>query len=113
MVAGSAFGQQTPAPVQSGQPPPTADSDPAFMTGLRRIGVMAGQVVQCTPEADRKTPIADAMDLANQIALHFGLGAAFSFVGAVGYGAGKPFAQAGCPQAIDGWNGVKQKYLNR
>ncbi len=51
------------------------------MTGLRRIGVMAGEVVQCTAEADRQQSITDAMHLANQIALHFGLNVAFDFTG--------------------------------
>ncbi len=65
------------------------------MTGLRRIGVMGGEVVQCAPAEDRKDEIADAMDLANLVALHFGLAAAFNFIGAVGYGSGKPFDKAG------------------
>ncbi len=89
------------------------DSDPAFMIGLRRIGVMAGEVVQCKPKAERHVTITDSMALANQIALHFGLGAAFNYVGAVGYGAGKPFDKAGCTQAIADWNSIKQKYLNQ
>lgn len=83
------------------------------MTGLRRIGVMAGEVVQCAPAADRQTDITDAMDLANLVALHFGLAAAFNFSGAVGYGSGKPFDKSGCAEASTGWNNIKQKYLNR
>lgn len=100
---------QTPQP----STPVAVDSDDSFMTGLRRIGVMAGEVVQCTPENERKTPIADSMELANLVALHFGLAAAFSFSGAVGYGAGKPFDKVGCAKAIGDWGSIKQKYLNR
>jgi hypothetical protein len=92
---------------------PTSDSDQAFMTGLRRIGVMAGQVVQCAPEKDRQAEIADAMDLADLVAVHFGLAAAFNFSGAVGYGSGKPFDKAGCAEATAGWNAIKQKYLDQ
>jgi hypothetical protein len=83
------------------------------MTGLRRVGVMAGEVVQCTAEADRKTPIADAMQLSNEIAMHFGLAAAFNFNPAVGYDAGKPFDKSGCSDAVAGWNCIKQKYLSQ
>jgi hypothetical protein len=112
MIAGPAFSQQAPATSPAAQPAPTApDSDPAFMQGLRRVGVMAGEVIQCTDEADRKTPISDAMQLSNQIALHFGLAAAFNFSSAVGYGAGKPIDKTACPGAVSGWDGIKQKYL--
>lgn len=92
---------------------PTTDSDAAFMTGLRRIGVMAGEVVQCAPEQDRAAEIADAMNLANLVAVHFGLAAAFNFSGAVGYGSGKPFDKAGCADATAGWTAIKQKYLDQ
>jgi hypothetical protein len=95
-------------------PPPTPpDADPAFLTGLRRVGVMAGQMVECSPQADRQANIAQAMDLANQIAVHFGLRAAFNFVGALGYGSGHPFDKADCPKAIDGWKQIQAKYLNK
>ncbi|MCB8882308.1 hypothetical protein ACELLULO517_18820 [Acidisoma cellulosilytica] len=124
MASGPAFSQTTtasapataptsPAAAPSGTGPATVDSDEAFMTGLRRIGVMAGEVVQCAPEADRKAEISDAMSLANLVALHFGLAAAFNFSGAVGYGSGKPFDKAGCAEASSGWNNIKQKYLNQ
>jgi hypothetical protein len=115
-AASPAFSQQaaTPAPASAAAAPVSApDSDPAFMTGLRRVGVMAGEVVQCTAEADRQAPIAEAMQLSNEIALHFGLAAAFNFSAAVGYGAGKPFDKAGCADATTGWNGIKQKYLGQ
>lgn len=95
-------------------PPPTPpDADPAFLTGLRRVGVMAGQMVECSPQADRQANIAQAMDLADQIAVHFGLRAAFNFVGALGYGSGHPFDKADCPKAIDGWKQIQAKYLNK
>ena len=95
-------------------PPPTPpDADPAFLTGLRRVGVMAGQMVECSPQADRQANIAQAMDLADQIAVHFGLRAAFNFVGALGYGSGHPFDKADCPKAIDGWKQIQAKYLGK
>jgi hypothetical protein len=55
---------------------------------------MAGQVVECSPDADRQSQISQAMDLANLIAVHFGLKAAFTFVGALGYGSGIPLRQS-------------------
>ncbi len=121
MVAGPAIGQTTSAPAQaagSSAPPSPAghvavDSDEIFMTGLRRIGVMAGEVVQCAPSEDRKAEVSDAMDLANQVALHFGLAAAFNFIGAVGYGSGQPFDKSGCAQATSGWDNITQKYLTQ
>jgi hypothetical protein len=42
-------------------------------------------VVECSPDADRQAQISQAMDLANLIAIHFGLKAAFTFAGALGY----------------------------
>jgi len=115
MIASPAFCQQSAmAPTaQAATPPEAADSDSGFMTGLRRIGVMAGEVVQCSPMADRQAQISDTMQLANEIATHFGLAAAFNFSGAVGYGAGKPFDKAGCSTASAGWNDIKQKYLSQ
>ena len=64
-------------------PTPPADNQ-TFLDGLRRVGVMAGHVVECSPDADRQAQISQAMDLANLIAIHFGLKAAFTFVGALG-----------------------------
>jgi hypothetical protein len=93
--------------------PVPADADENFLKGLRRVGVMAGQVVECSPEADKQAQISEAMDLANEIALHFGLRAAFNFVGALGYGSGHPFDKAGCAEAIDGWKQIRAKYLNK
>ena len=98
------------APAQA--PTPPADNQ-AFLDGLRRVGVMAGQVVECATDADRQEQISRAMDLANQIAIHFGLKAAFTFTGALGYGSGHPFDKATCSQAIEGWKQIQAKYLNK
>jgi len=108
-----------PAKAQTSSTPPTQsapsspDTNEAFLTGLRRVGVMAGQVVECSADADKQAQIAKAMDLANEIAIHFGLKAAFNYVGAVGYGSGHPFDKADCSQAIDGWKQIVATYLNR
>jgi hypothetical protein len=75
MMTGQAFAEDMPKP---------AATDEAFMTGLRRIGVMAGQVVECSADADKPAKIDEAKELANQIAIHFGLKAAFNYAGAVG-----------------------------
>jgi hypothetical protein len=103
-LTGQAFAENVPKP---------ADADETFITGLRRIGVMAGQVVECSAEADRPAKINDAMELANQIAIHFGLRAAFNYAGAVGWGSGHAFDKAGCTQSIEGWKAIQAKYLNK
>jgi hypothetical protein len=112
--AGPALAQNpstTPAaPAQV--PTPPADN-PSFLDGLRRVGVMAGQVVECSADADKQDQISRAMELANQIAIHFGLKAAFTFAGALGYGSGRPFDKAGCSQAMEGWKQIQAKYLNK
>jgi hypothetical protein len=74
---------------------------------------MAGQVVECSPDADKQNEISRAMELANLIVIHFGLKAAFTFTGALGYGSGHPFDKAACSQAIDGWKQIQAKYLNK
>jgi hypothetical protein len=102
----------TPAAPAQGVPTPPADNQ-SFLDGLRRVGVMAGQVVECSSDADRQEQISRAMDLANLIAIHFGLKAAFTFTGALGYGSGRPFDKATCSQAIDGWKQIQAKYLNK
>jgi hypothetical protein len=104
MATGQAFAEDLPK---------SAATDDAFMTGLRRIGVMAGQAVECSADADKAAKIGEAMALANQIAIHFGLEAAFNYAGAVGYGSGHAFDKAGCTQSIDGWKAVQAKYLNK
>ena len=119
MIAGPAIAQTTEAPAKGAVTSPSStghapvDSDAGFMTGLRRIGVMGGQVIQCGPAADHQAEVTSAMDLANLVALHFGLAAAFNFIGAVGYGSGKPFDKSGCAEATAGWNNIKQKYLDQ
>jgi hypothetical protein len=123
MLAGPALAQNpstspaAPAPANpsapaQGVPTPPAD-DQTFLDGLRRVGVMAGQVVECSTAADKQAQISRAMELANLIAIHFGLKAAFTFAGALGYGSGHPFDKANCSQAIDGWKQIQAKYLNK
>jgi hypothetical protein len=123
MLAGPALAQNPPTtPAAPAQIPPTTPGEnvptppadnPTFLDGLRRVGVMAGQVVECSTDADRQTQISRAMELANLIAIHFGLKAAFTFAGALGYGSGHTFDKADCSQAIDGWKQVQAKYLNK
>ena len=113
--AGPALAQNpstTPAAPAQGVPTPPADN-PTFLDGLRRVGVMAGQVVECSADTDKQAQISRAMELANLIAVHFGLKAAFTFVGALGYGSGRPFDKAGCSQAMEGWKQIQAKYLNK
>jgi len=113
--AGPALAQNpstSPAAPAQEVPTPPADN-PTFLDGLRRVGVMAGQVVECSADADKQDQISRAMELANQIAIHFGLKAAFTFAGALGYGSGHPFDKAGCSQAVDGWKQIQAKYLNK
>jgi hypothetical protein len=104
--------QTTPAAPAQGVPTPPADNQ-TFLDGLRRVGVMAGQVVECSTDADKQDQISRAMELANLIAIHFGLKAAFTFAGALGYGSGHQFDKADCSQAIDGWKQIQAKYLNK
>ena len=52
--------------------------------------------------ADETAKIAEAMELGNQIAIHFGLKAALNYVGAVGFGSGREFDKAGRAQSIAG-----------
>ena len=113
--AGLALAQNpptTPAPPAQEVPTPPADN-PTFLDGLRRVGVMAGQVVECSADADKQNEISRAMELANLIAIHFGLKAAFTFTGALGYGSGRPFDKASCGQAIEGGKQIQAKYLNK
>ena len=113
--AGPALAQKpstAPAAPAQGVPTPPADN-PSFLDGLRRVGVMAGQVVECSADTDKQAQISRAMDLANLIAIHFGLKAAFTFTGALGYGSGRPFDKATCSQAIEGWKQIQAKYLNK
>jgi hypothetical protein len=122
-IAGPALAQTPPTtPAAPAQTPPTTPGEnvptppadnPTFLDGLRRVGVMAGQVVECSTDAEKQAQISRAMELANLIAIHFGLKAAFTFAGALGYGSGHTFDKADCSQAIDGWKQVQAKYLNK
>jgi hypothetical protein len=114
-LAGPAVAQNTPSPpgTTAGKVMTPPDADQSFLIGLRRIGVMAGEVVACLPAAEKQAQISQAMELANKIAIHFGLKAAFNFVGALGYGSGHPFDKAGCSKAIDGWKQIQAKYLSK
>jgi hypothetical protein len=123
-LTGQALAQNPPAQNPPAQNPPAQvapapdvpaapGADQSFLTGLRRVGVMAGQVVECSADADKQAKIAEAMELANKIAIYFGLKAAFNYVGAVGYGSGHAFDKAGCVESINGWKEIQNKYLNR
>jgi hypothetical protein len=120
-LAGQALAQTSPAPsapVQAAPAPdvnvpPAPGADESFLTGLRRVGVMAGQVVECSADADRQAKIGQAMELANKIAIHFGLKAAFNYVGAVGWGSGHPFDKADCGKSAEGWKEIQAKYLSK
>ena len=118
-LTGQALAQTAPAPSAPVQAAPGSnvptppDADETFLTGLRRVGVMAGQVVECAADADRQAKIGQAMELANKIAIHFGLKAAFNYVGAVGYGSGHPFDKADCGKSAEGWKEIQAKYLTK
>jgi hypothetical protein len=88
-------------------------SDQTFLLGLRRIGVVAGHAVTCAADNNKKAVIESATDLAKEIALQFGLNAAFQFVGAVGYGTGRPFDMTTCKDASAEWSRIQQKYLEQ
>jgi hypothetical protein len=104
---------QTAQPAAAPDAPASPAADESFLTGLRRVGVMAGQVVECSADADKQAQISEAMELANKIAINFRLKAAFNYVGAVGYGSGHQFDKAGCSQSIAGWKEIEAKYLNK
>jgi hypothetical protein len=89
---------------------PADDAD--FMTGLRRVGVLAGQTVACESDADKQATIQQAMKLGDVIAAQFGLHAAFNFVGAVGFGSAHSFDKADCPASVSGWKDITIKYLH-
>jgi hypothetical protein len=118
-LAGQALAQNAPPPSAPAQTPAAPnvsaapDTDETFLTGLRRVGVMAGQVVECSADAEKQAKIGQAMELANKIAIHFGLKAAFNYVGAVGYGSGHPFDKADCSRSAEGWKEIQAKYLTK
>ena len=104
--SGAALAQQPAGPNQVSSP----GSDPEFTVGLRRIGVLAGQSVICTPEATRPAEIDKVAEAGNMIANEFGLRAAFNFIGAAGFGSGDPFDKATCPAITKEWEDVQKKY---
>jgi len=89
------------------------DADPEFMTGVKKLGVMSGEAFICTPEADRQGVGEDALSLANQIALHFGLQIAFIYSGAFGWGSGHDFDHKTCADTLAAFKEMQHKYLNK
>ena len=99
-------------PVLADNPPRKgSDADEAFMTGIRKIGVMTGEAFVCSPEADQPKVGQAVIDLATQVSLHFGLQAAFVFSGSFGYGMGHDFDHKTCPQALEDLKALQAKYL--
>jgi hypothetical protein len=90
-----------------------SDADEAFMTGIRKLGVMSGQAFACSKETEQPQIGQGAIDLATQVSLHFGLQAAFIYSGSFGYGMGHDFDHSTCPQAIDDFKALQAKYLGR
>ena len=90
-----------------------SDADEAFMTGIRKIGVMTGQAFACTATTDQPKVGEAVMDLATQVGLHFGLRAAFVLSGSFGYGMGHDFDHNTCQQALDDFKALQAKYLGR
>jgi hypothetical protein len=109
-AGGGAFAQGSPA---DAPPASSPGGDQTFLLGLRRIGVVAGHAVACAPDKDKQAVIERATDLAGELAMQFGLNAAFQFVGAVGYGTGRPFDMATCKDANTEWNRIQQKYFEQ
>ena len=54
-----------------------SDADEAFMTGIRKLGVMSGEAHACSKEEEKPQVGKGVIDLATQVSLHFGLQAAF------------------------------------
>ena len=88
-----------------------SDADAAFMTGIRKLGVMSGEAYACSGDADKPGIGQGALDLATQVSLHFGLQAAFIYSGSFGYGTAHDFDRKTCPQAIEDFKGLQAKYL--
>jgi hypothetical protein len=72
----------------AGEPRKGSDADEEFMLGIRKVGVMVGQAFASTGKEAGGAIGEDALQLANQIAKHFGLRAACIFSGSFGYGTG-------------------------
>jgi hypothetical protein len=90
-----------------------SDADDAFMTGIRKLGVMSGEAFACSSETDQPQIGKGAIDLATQVSLHFGLQAAFIYSGSFGYGTGHGFDHKTCPQTIADFKALQAKYLGR
>jgi opacity protein-like surface antigen len=89
------------------------DADPEFMTGVRKLGVMSGEAYACSADADKQGIGEDALALANQIALHFGLQIAFIYSGSFGWGSGHDFDRKTCPESLANFKDLQRKYLNK
>jgi hypothetical protein len=90
-----------------------SDADDAFMTGIRKLGVMSGEAFACSSEADKPAIGQGTIDLATQVSLHFGLQAAFVYSGSFGFGTAHEFDRKNCPQAIADFKALQAKYLAR
>ena len=90
-----------------------SDADEAFVTGIRKLGVMSGEAFACSNEAEKPQVGQGAIDLATQVSLHFGLQAAFIYSGSFGYGMGHDFDHKTCSQAIEDFKALQAKYLGR
>jgi hypothetical protein len=90
-----------------------SDADEAFMTGIRKLGVMSGEAYACSSDADKAQVGQGALDLATQVSLHFGLQAAFIYSGSFGYGTAHDFDHKECAQAIGDFKALQAKYLAR
>ena len=90
-----------------------SDADDAFMTGIRKLGVMSGEAYTCSKEAEKPQVGQGAIDLATQVSLHFGLQAAFIYSGSFGYGMGHDFDHKTCSQAIEDFRALQAKYRGR
>jgi hypothetical protein len=89
------------------------DADPEFMTGVKKLGVMSGEAFTCSAAANQQSVGEDALSLANQIALHFGLQVAFIYSGAFGWGSGHDFDHKTCPETLANFADLQHKYLNK
>jgi hypothetical protein len=95
------------------EPKKGSDADEEFMLGIRKVGVMVGEAFVCSGDAAGAGVGQDALELANQIATHFGLQAAFVFSGSFGYGTGHTFDKATCPETLANFKALQQKYLGK
>lgn len=90
-----------------------SDADEAFITGIRKVGVMSGEAFACSSAADQPKVGQAVIDLATQVSLHFGLQAAFVYSGSFGYGMGHEFDHGTCPQALEDFQALQARYLGR